>query len=47
MEAEASSTRINAHVIPAILQTPAYAHEVITRTRPAISAVRVQLGQPY
>jgi transcriptional regulator with XRE-family HTH domain len=38
MEAEASSIRINAHVVPGILQTPGYAHEVITRTRPAISA---------
>ena len=38
MEAEAASIRINAHVVPGILQTPGYAHEVITRTRPAISA---------
>jgi hypothetical protein len=38
MEAEAASIRINAHVIPGILQTPGYAHEVITRTRPAIGA---------
>jgi hypothetical protein len=38
MEAEASSIRINAHVVPGILQTPAYAHEMITRTRPAITA---------
>jgi transcriptional regulator with XRE-family HTH domain len=38
MEAEAASIRINAHLIPGILQTPGYAHEVITRTRPAISA---------
>jgi transcriptional regulator with XRE-family HTH domain len=38
MEAEASSIRINAHVVPGILQTPGYAHEVIRRTRPAISA---------
>ena len=38
MEAEASSLRINAHVVPGILQTPAYAHEVIRRTRPAITA---------
>jgi transcriptional regulator with XRE-family HTH domain len=37
MEAEAASIRINAHVIPGILQTPGYAHEVITRTRPAVS----------
>ena len=38
MEAEASSIRINAHVIPGLFQTPSYAHEVIRRTRPAISA---------
>jgi len=38
MEAEASSLRINAHVVPGLLQTPAYAHEVIRRTRPAITA---------
>ena len=38
MEAEASSIRINAHVVPGILQTPGYACEVIRRTRPAISA---------
>ena len=38
MEAEASSVRINAHVIPGLFQTPAYAHAVITGTRPAISA---------
>jgi transcriptional regulator with XRE-family HTH domain len=37
MEAEAASIRINAHVVPGILQTPGYAREVITRTRPAIS----------
>jgi transcriptional regulator with XRE-family HTH domain len=38
MEAEASSIRVNAHVIPGLFQTPGYAHEVIRRTRPAISA---------
>ena len=38
MEAEAASIRINAHVVPGIFQTPGYAHEVIRRTRPAISA---------
>jgi transcriptional regulator with XRE-family HTH domain len=38
MEAEASSVRINAHVIPGLFQTPGYAHAVITATRPAISA---------
>jgi transcriptional regulator with XRE-family HTH domain len=36
MEAEASSIRVNAHMVPGILQTPEYAREVITRTRPAI-----------
>jgi transcriptional regulator with XRE-family HTH domain len=35
MEAEAASIRVNAHVVPGILQTPAYAREVIRRTRPA------------
>src|SRR6266581_7305888 len=38
MEAEAASIRINAHLVPGILQTPGYAHEMIRRTRPAISA---------
>jgi len=38
MEAEASSIRVNAHVIPGLFQTPAYAAEVIKRTRPMISA---------
>jgi transcriptional regulator with XRE-family HTH domain len=38
MEAEAASIRINAHVIPGLFQTPGYAHEVIRRTRPAITA---------
>jgi transcriptional regulator with XRE-family HTH domain len=38
MEAEASSVRVNAHVIPGLFQTPGYAHAVITGTRPAISA---------
>jgi transcriptional regulator with XRE-family HTH domain len=38
MEAEAASIRINAHVVPGILQTSGYAYEVIRRTRPAISA---------
>jgi transcriptional regulator with XRE-family HTH domain len=38
MEAEAASIRINAHVIPGLFQTPGYAHEVIRRTRPAVSA---------
>jgi hypothetical protein len=42
MEAEASSIRINAHVIPGILQIPGYACEVIRRTRPAISAEDVE-----
>jgi transcriptional regulator with XRE-family HTH domain len=37
MEAEAASIRINAHLMPGILQTPGYAHEMIRRTRPAIS----------
>lgn len=37
MEAEASSVRVNAHMVPGILQTPGYAREVITRTRPAIT----------
>ena len=38
MEAEAASVRINAHLVPGIFQTPGYAHEMIRRTRPAISA---------
>jgi transcriptional regulator with XRE-family HTH domain len=38
MEAEAASIRINAHLMPGIFQTPGYAHEMIRRTRPAISA---------
>jgi transcriptional regulator with XRE-family HTH domain len=38
MEAEAASIRINAHLVPGIFQTPSYAHEMIRRTRPAISA---------
>jgi transcriptional regulator with XRE-family HTH domain len=38
MEAEASSIRVNAHVIPGLFQTPGYAHAVITATRPAITA---------
>lgn len=37
MEAEASSIRINAHMVPGILQIPGYACEVITRTRPGIT----------
>lgn len=37
MESEAASIRVNAHLVPGILQTPAYAHAVITRTRPSIS----------
>lgn len=37
MEAEAASIRINAHVVPGIFQTPQYAREMITATRPAIS----------
>jgi hypothetical protein len=38
MEAEAAGIRINAHLVPGIFQTPGYAHEMIRRTRPAISA---------
>jgi transcriptional regulator with XRE-family HTH domain len=38
MEAEAASIRVNADIVPGILQLPGYAREVITRTRPAISA---------
>src|SRR5712691_3166395 len=38
MEAEAAKVRINAHLVPGIFQTPGYAHEMIRRTRPAISA---------
>jgi hypothetical protein len=38
MEAEAASIRINAHVVPGIFQTPGYAHEVIRRTRPSVTA---------
>jgi len=37
MEAEAATIRINAHLMPGIFQTPGYAHEMIRRTRPAIS----------
>ncbi|HXL95710.1 MAG TPA: helix-turn-helix transcriptional regulator [Streptosporangiaceae bacterium] len=36
MEAEASSIRVNAHVIPGLFQTPGYAHAVITGTRPSV-----------
>jgi transcriptional regulator with XRE-family HTH domain len=36
MEAEAAAIRINANVIPGIFQTPGYAREMITRTRPSI-----------
>jgi Domain of unknown function (DUF5753) len=36
MEAEASTIRVNAHVIPGLFQTPGYAHAVITGTRPSI-----------
>jgi transcriptional regulator with XRE-family HTH domain len=38
MEAEASSIRVNAHMIPGLFQTPGYARAVITGTRPKISA---------
>jgi transcriptional regulator with XRE-family HTH domain len=38
MEAEASSIRVNAHVVPGLFQTPGYAHAVITGTRPSIGA---------
>jgi transcriptional regulator with XRE-family HTH domain len=38
MEAEASSIRVNAHVIPGLFQTPGYAHAVITGTKPTITA---------
>jgi len=37
MEAEASTIRVNAYMVPGILQIPGYAREVITRTRPAIT----------
>ena len=36
MEAEASSIRVNAHVVPGLFQTPGYAQAVITGTRPLI-----------
>jgi transcriptional regulator with XRE-family HTH domain len=36
MEAEASSIRVNAHVIPGLFQTPGYAYAVITGTRPSV-----------
>jgi len=36
LEAEAAVIQINANVIPGILQTPAYAREMITRTRPSL-----------
>jgi transcriptional regulator with XRE-family HTH domain len=38
MEAEASSIRVNAHVVPGLFQTPGYANAVITGTKPTISA---------
>jgi transcriptional regulator with XRE-family HTH domain len=38
MEAEAASIRINAHLMPGILQVPGYAHEMIRQTRPTIGA---------
>jgi transcriptional regulator with XRE-family HTH domain len=38
MEAEAATIQINACLMPGIFQVPGYAREVITRTRPAISA---------
>lgn len=38
VEAEAASIRVNAHMVPGILQVPGHAREVITRTRPAITA---------
>jgi transcriptional regulator with XRE-family HTH domain len=38
MEAEASSVRVNAHVVPGLFQTPGYAHAVITGTRPSIGS---------
>lgn len=38
MEAEASLIRVHAHVVvPGLFQTPGYAHEIITATRPSIS----------
>src|ERR1035438_6644276 len=37
MEAEASSIRVNAHVIPGLFQTPGYAHAVIrSEERPGV-----------
>jgi hypothetical protein len=36
MESEASSIRVNAHVVPGLFQTPGYAHAVITGTRPSV-----------
>jgi hypothetical protein len=38
MESEAAGIRVNAHVVPGIFQTADYAREVVTRTRPAITA---------
>jgi len=38
MASEAAGIRINAHVVPGIFQTAEYAREVVTRTRPAITA---------
>src|ERR1700740_3457048 len=37
MEAEASTIRVNAHVIPGLFQTPGYAHAGINATRPAVT----------
>jgi transcriptional regulator with XRE-family HTH domain len=38
MESEAARIQVNAHVVPGIFQTADYAREVVTRTRPAITA---------
>lgn len=37
METEASAIAVNANLIPGLFQTPAYAHAVITATRPNIN----------
>ena len=42
LESEANTIRINAHVVPGLLQTAGYARAVISRTRPALDAAEVE-----
>jgi len=46
MEAEASSIRVNAHMIPGLFQTPGYAREMIRRARPMISPEETERRSP-